>query len=383
MLTVLQYLSIAYILGFAALLILSLLRPIQLSRAWYALGLGLALALSVWGYALIPGSRLDLYRHYEYIDRIRGASMSLPEMLLDREGRYAGLWGFQLLCFLTAQLPKNNWLSCFSVLITVSILICLLIHYLRSEGYRSGALVLGLLAVFAGLQLQYVFSGVRNGLAAAFSLLGLYLICFRKKHYLPAAFLLILSATTHPAPLILLPVLLLSRQKGQPLWRLCALASVPLIFSLASWLAGTASGYLRLLSQRILFYADAAYAYDRPEMIANLTAFVTTALVYRFHRRQGLPEGSGFARRYRNFYYLLGFVMIGCAVHRDFALRIGYMMGALSVPMLCGLYCRPGNQPPGIWMRLVRAGHLLTLLVCGAKVYFDTFTVIRQWQFLF
>lgn len=383
MLTVLQYLSIAYILIFAILLILSFLRPIQLSKAWYVLGFGFALALSVWGYSLIPGSKLDLYRHQEYIDLIRNTSANFPETLLAEDTRYAGLWGFQLLCFLTAQMPQNNWLSCFSVLITVSILISILIHYLRGRGHSSGALAWGLLMVFTGLQLQYVFSGVRNGLAVAFSLLALYLICFRKKHYPLAAFLLILSATTHPAPLVLLPVLLLSRQKGQLLWRFCALASVPLVFSLASFLAGTASGYPRLISERILFYADSSYPYDRPEMIANLIIFVTTAFVYRIHKKQGLLEESGFDLQYSNFYLLLGFVTVGCTVHRDFALRIGYMMGILSVPILCRIYCFPGKRLPNISTRLIRAGHLLALIVCGVKVYYDTLTVIRQWQFLF
>lgn len=383
MLTVLQYLSISYILIFAILLILSLLRPIRLSKAWYILGFGFALALSVWGYSLIPGSNLDLYRHQEYIDLIRNTSANFPQTLLAEDTRYAGLWGFQLLCFLIAQLPQNNWLSCFSVLITVSILIFLLIHYLRSKGHNSGPLAWGLLMVFAGLQPQYVFSGVRNGLAVAFSLLALYLICFSKKHYSLAIFLLILSATTHPAPLVLLPVLVLSRQKGQPLWRFCALATVPLVFVLARFLTNTSFGYLRLLGERILFYANSSYAYDRPEMIANLILFTTTAFVYRIHQKQGLLEESSFDLQYSSFYLLLGFVMVGCTVHRDFALRIGYMMGILSVPILCRIYCFPGQKSPNLSTKLIRAGHLLALTVCCAKVFYDTLTVIRQWQFLF
>lgn len=384
MIFILQTLSTAYILFYVVLLVIGFVRPFRLSRLWYVLNVLLALSMAFWGYCLIADSSLDLYRLESYIDTIRNAStIAALGDTVSFGNDFEGLIGFNALCYLIALLPDSgSWLAFFAALITMSLILPVLTSYVRSEGLNSRVLLPALIVIFMGMQLHYIFSGVRNSMAVAFAVAGLYLFFYKKKHKILALILLILSPTIHPSTLIILPAILICGIKGQLIWRACGLLAMPIAFLLAEYLQYSPITFINYVSNRILFYTDTAYKYDRPEMIANMLVFIGVGSTYWLLRHNGFINISENEKRYANAYYFLGFVMLGCVVHRDFALRMGYLMGIGSVPLLCKIFFHPWQKtaPKTAVVLLL----LLTycILVCCYKVYYDTFYVISQWNFL-
>ena len=186
----------------------------------------------------------------------------------------------------------------------------------------------------------------------------------------------------HPAVLILFPAVIAARLPGQGALRVAALFSVPVIFRAAPYLSRIPLSYFQNLAQRISLYRSKAYWADRPEMIANAVFFITLSFSYRFLTRRRLIRP--FPRRdqvYVNLYHLLGFAMLGSMVHRDFALRLGYIMGTLNVPMLCQVLLTPSRDRRTV--PCLRLGVLAILLVCMAKVYYDTGYTLRRMDFSF
>ena len=116
-------------------------------------------------------------------------------------------------------------------------------------------------------------------------------------------------------------------------------------------------------------------------MIANIMIFVAVGtLVWINRRRSRFDVRDDLETAYLNAYYILGFLMIGCSVHRDFALRIGYLMGIMAIPIVSRLYITEESHSFKLSpTTLVLTG---TILVCAGKVYYDTILVFSHWTFL-
>ena len=116
-------------------------------------------------------------------------------------------------------------------------------------------------------------------------------------------------------------------------------------------------------------------------MIANILIFAVVGLVVWVNRRRGkFDVQEGLETLYLNAYFILGFIMIGCSVHRDFALRIGYLMGIMAIPIVSRLYFADESQS----YKLSPTAFVLsgTILVCAAKVFYDTIVGFSHWTFL-
>ena len=129
---------------------------------------------------------------------------------------------------------------------------------------------------------------------------------------------------------------------------------------------------------RVLFYENVQYQYDRPEMIANIAVFLAIyVVVYVFEKNRELIVDCGLGRKYLNTYIFLGYLMVGCSVHRDFTLRIGYLMGILGVPLVLKINKANVTEKDRVVKVLMNIG----IIVCMAKVYYDTFYSIGRWDF--
>lgn len=378
------FLALAYVAAYIAGLVLEAFWPIRMTGRHKAAAMLLALSIAVIAFRLKPGPGLDLYRLHQNVDAMRAAGGGLIHRMGAVQSRYSGMLAFNLLCAMVSFFENNGWLSAVAVFGTFSMLLWVLLDFLKKEEYGSDALLPAVAIVFMGVQVQYAFSGVRNALAVAMTALGIYWLLYRRQRRAGAIVLLALAMTMHPIVLAVIPTAILSGTKKQKVWRLAVLFALPIVFWLADKvLAVLPIAAMRSLGERILFYTDRAYAYDRPEMIANFAMFAAIGGGYWLLERLGCLEAEQTGwKRYVDAYYLMGFAMIGCVFRRDFALRMGYLMGIAAVPLLCRILFRrvegANEKLAGIVPILVRLG----LAVCCAKVYYDTLVVMMQWQFV-
>lgn len=382
--TILKLLSVFYIIVFVLILFLGSFKNIRVTKTFYILSIILAICVGFWGFILEPSTRLDLYRLHNYVQSLQFGSGSFVSRIWGAKGILGidsteGMVGWNLLCYIVRGLGDIHWLSAIGSFLTFSSVLYVLVDYTRSEGRTSRALGIGLLLTFMGLPIQHVFSGIRNALAVSLVMLSLYLLFYKKKSRILSILLILLAVTIHPASLFAIVPIIFVRFKNQFVWRAAGLFTMPLLFAVANAFKGVSIPFLSTMFNRILFYTSVEYQYDRPEMIANIVVFISVGLVYWHYKRKGfIAENNSLQSYYINAYYLLGSIMIGCSVHRDFTLRIGYVMGMAAFPVLSEiLHCNHDNKT----VATINSFLLLILLVCCGKVYYDMFAVLSQWTF--
>lgn len=378
-------LSLVVIFFFLAMAVGGLVKGYEIQRYWYGFCILFSIAVAFWGFQMIPSIKLDVFRLQKLVEEMRETCVTLADAMDAREDDlYGSLVFFRFLCFLVSRTDNNQWLPFLSVLITFSMSSLLLINYLRSEGYTTRMILPSLALIFMGMQIQYVFSGIRNPLAVTFAITSFYLVFYKKRHYWLAVPLYLAAVTTHSMVLILLPVAAVCwLPKAHTIFRAIALFSMPLIFLAADLLRKVPVEFLQSTARRVLYYLDRYFIYDRPEMIANIVVFVVLGVAYWMLKCFGsLPAQTKGWKTYMNAYYFLGCMMIGCSIRRDFALRIGYLMGFAGVPVLCRmLRSRQNGRRRSESDRILLALVIMSVLICFAKVYYDTWYVFDHWQF--
>lgn len=220
---------------------------------------------------------------------MRNESQDLSSALFTAVDDYGGLYFFRFLCFLISKTGNNNWLSVASIVLTMGPVYIVLIDYLRNEKYSTAAILVSLMLVFMGMQMPYVFSGIRNTIAVASSISAIYLIFYKRNHYYLAAVLCCMAVTTHQMILVLIPTVIVGIiDKHQWKLRMLALCAMPIIFTIAEALLRLPIEFLQQLAGRIVHYTDRAYGADRPEMIANILVFLTIAASHWLLGQEGV-----------------------------------------------------------------------------------------------
>lgn len=379
-----RLLSILYIGVFILILFVGSFKNIRLTRNFYLLSTIFALCIGIWGFCLEPSVRLDLYRLQNYVLSMQFEGGSFFRKILGANGILGsgsgeGMIGWNLLCFIVYGMGDIRWLSAIGSFLTIFNVMYVLVDYSRLEVRSSKVLGISMLLAFMGLPIQYILSGIRNALAVSMVLLSLYLIFYKKTPYIFSIILILLAATIHPACLFAIIPSFFVKSKKQIVWRMVGLFTMPLIFAIAKALKSVSMPFISVVINRVLFYTNIEYQYDRPEMIANIVVFISIGFVYWYHKRKGyIEEKSNLKTYYMNYYLLLGSIMIGCSVHRDFTLRVGYIMGMVAFPALSKiLLCNHDNRA----VTYMNLALILILLVCCGKVYYDMFSVISQWSF--
>ena len=370
-----KIITIFYMVFFLSLLLLGGIKKIRVSKTYYVLAFVFLLCASFWAYGLTPGNGLDLYRLHESVDWVRQNSTGVIDAVLNPNEKYIGLTGVNFLFYLVSCTNSNRWLQTVSVFVTGAIIFYVVINFIRSKDYNSRQLLIALVLTFMGMPVQYILSGVRNAMAVALALLSSYWIFYkRSKHPIVAVVVYFLGATIHPIVFLLIPVIALAFCKKQYLFRALALLGLPIAFSLAPLLSYVPIKIVQYISVRLLYYQNISYAYDRPEMIANLAVFSVVGLSWCFCiKNRYIAEPSHNEKIYLNVYYLMGCLMIGCSVHRDFTLRIGYMMGILAIPIVLKLLSRMRKEKENPFQqKLLITGIYLSIFVCAIKVFYDS-----------
>lgn len=372
-----------YMILYLWLLLIGLILRIEVDQTYQVISLLFALSVGVYGFCLEPSRALDLSRLQNYIRTLRFSGNSFFSKIWGAAGIMGGystkgMLGWNMLCYIVQLLGDVNWLSAISVMIIFATTMGVIVDFAINKGYDSRAVGIGVALTFMGMQVQYVFSGIRNALAVSLAVLALYLIFYRKKHFVLSGILLLLAVTTHTMVAILAVPIVLAKIKKQRLVRGIALFTLPIMFEIAEALQKMSIPFVSTVVSRILFYTSVQYPYDRPEMIANIVVFIVVGFVYWLLLKREYLEESEFQRLYMNAYYLLGTMMIGCSAHRDFTLRIGYLMGIATVPVICRFFeLKEWNKFTSVLSYIV----MLTVLACCTKVFYDTAFVMSQWSF--
>lgn len=383
LLSILKIITELYIVIFSLLIIIGSVCKIRISKVYYYLVVLLCLCVSFWAYQFNPFKTLDLYRMYNAIDVMRNYSTNIVDAIKGTGSRYQALFGTNLLFYIVSRTGNDKWLQTIGTLTTSLIITIIIINYSRTEKYNSNVILPSLVLCFMGMPMQYVLSGVRNSMAVALTLLFAYLVYYKKtKHRIMAILIYVLGITIHPVVLLIIPIIIASKFNQQKVFRVIALLGLPLIFLFAGILKSVPISFIQYICGRVLYYKSIQYQYDRPEMIANIWVFIVTNSVYRFLLKRGqFKNVSCMEIRYANTYYLLGCLMIGCAVHRDFTLRIGYMMGIMAIPIFLRVMYMHNAGKNSSQTLILKYGLFFTVLVCSAKVFYDTYYIFSQYTF--
>lgn len=358
-------------------------RNYKVTRVWYVILFVWVFVMANMAYHLIPNKRLDLYRLQQLAESMRFSDDSAWSLIIEGVGdKYEGLIAFNILCYIVA-IMGNQWMSVISVLITISLLMYVIVSYLISKNYTCRALLVAIFVTFMGLQMQYIFSGVRNGIATSLTIFALYRMYRHKRMLLSSIIVYILAILMHPVVMVVAPMLAIaSYGKHQKIFRIISLLAIPIIFAIAAIFTTIPNAFFQYVGNRVYHYENNNYAADRPEMIANIAIFLAVALSYWFLNRENcFKKQSRVDEVYTNLYYLLGFVMIGCAMKRDFINRIGYLMGILSVPLMCKNFFDVKRQKQSGNIKVILILLFLGLTACCSKVYYDTLWVMTKWMF--
>ena len=174
----------------------------------------IVVSLSIFGATKQPKEIYDLYRHYEAIDRVRASSMTLTRFLKDgytiTNYNYRHTYLFNILLFVIARFLPNQALPFITVLITYSCFSYILISELGEEYLSNRRIVFSIAFFSILLPYLYVYSNIRNALAAAIASVGIYRLFKQKKIVL--FFICTISAVlVHPVVLAIIPFILLSK----------------------------------------------------------------------------------------------------------------------------------------------------------------------------
>lgn len=384
---VLKFIAGGYLILSGMILIIGAFCNIRINRTYRFLVIGIALSVAVFGFCIEPTRDLDLYRLWRYAKNLDFSYGNAIKSIVGINQVNASLAGttltgmitFNTLCYIVSLLGDLHWMSAISCIVSFGILLSVIVDFVITTERSSKQLFLALLITFMGLQVNYVMQGVRNAMAVSFCILGLYLLFYKKKGRILPYILFFMAVTMHATVLIILPIVLVSKIEKQRAIRIVAFFTMSILFFLANRSTSIRLGFINYLSERILFYTDLAYEFDRPEMIADVAIFIVIGLSFWFLLRQGcISIDNETERRYINSYILLGIAMVSCVQRRDFALRIGYLMGIGAVPMLHKLLYTNKGTSGG---RLISAGIVTSILICSAKVAYDMWYVFSRWTF--
>lgn len=167
----------------------------------------LVFGLSVMAYYCVPAPSDDLSRYYHIIDQLRTQNLEFLQKQIS-----AGTNDWDVLpvagyyFFFISRLPTNNFLPAITIFFAYGVMYLLLYRCAHFYKVNKFNLFLGAIFILTTYWYYDTCSGIRNGLAFAIVLLGIYLYFVEKKSILFFAFFSVVACLLHTAAI--LPVIL-------------------------------------------------------------------------------------------------------------------------------------------------------------------------------
>lgn len=374
------FMSILILLMFCVLVVVCTAKNVRISRHYLILIVVVALAAAYWGYALQPGTDLDLYRIQLYAKGMDISGKSIWKLLVNADGKFPGFLTFNLMCVVINIIGDYSLISATSVFIVEFITLYIIFDFHSRSKMSSKYIIWEILLANTGMPITAILSGVRNSIAVAFVALAVYMYLYRGKTLKSIMPLLLLSATMHPAALFAVPAIILARFKGQRVLRIAALFFLPIVFAFGQLLSNLPWTYTSFLSQRLEYYSTFSYGYGFIEMITNMALFVLVYLLDSITVENHNGE-SNVWKLYVNAYCILGFALLGCVVQRDFATRFCYLLGAWSAPVVINAMRKMKNQK-NTTSNALSGMCLLGISLCIFVAVYRTIVGVTSWTFI-
>ena len=221
----LKLLSFTYIISYISLLVIGSIKKIKVSNLYFLLTIIFALSVALWGYFLEPSIQMDLFRLQKHVDFVKNYPGDFLQKMMPPDYEFTTMVTFNLLCYIVGCLDDVHFMSFISVFVVVAVVGVLIIKYIQKNNYSSRCVIIAYVLAFTGMQLQYVFSGIRNSMAIAMTSLALGIFVFSnlKNKRIFSGVLYFLAVMMHPVVLLVLVVYCLSRFPKQIIVRILAL----------------------------------------------------------------------------------------------------------------------------------------------------------------
>ena len=344
MVYILKYISIAYLIIFVLFSVFQ--SKINTSKTQKKiLYILFALSLSVIAYNMSPPQGWDFVRHSEYMDKVRQSGISFSNFIFGHSAHpwgkgYEDLLTFNFLIYIVVKITNNNYLlpaicafTCYAIVGYIAI------DWQRtSEIYNSRVNALPLLLCFSFLEYIHVVSGMRNALCACVMSLAIYLYLFKKKKLYIFIVLAFLAATIHPAAIITVPFVFISRL-NLGWWGYMAVFVVSILAkAVAELMSNSSILYFRIVGHKYFSYtSENQYRSSRTPLYTVLLLIIIFLFIYFFiHFRRKTDIEDNNRKLIYNFLSVYMVYIIGNIGNYDMVLRPAYVLGPLS-PILCSL----------------------------------------------
>lgn len=308
------------------------------------------LSISILAYTWLPKTN-DLTRHFIYLDRIRNYNGNILEFVFNADiggEQYSTLYAFNIYRFVIAKIFRNN--SMFPVVtVIIDYVIFFYIAYDYNKGKRGMLSAVSFEICFACLPLIFAISGIRNGLAASFMALGIYLYLYKKKNWKLFFFIAIVSALMHPATLMAVPFVILSKFEIGLKGVIFVFLFIISLNGMMTLLLNSNNEYVSQFSRYYMSYtSENQYKSSMYYLYMDLVILVILLVTYIICKKNIQKKEDSQIYYFIMLYSVAILAFIG---NYDMILRPCYLLGILS-PVIGELIENENYWPSGLlWLR--------------------------------
>lgn len=274
-----------------------------------------------------PKGTFDLTRHYRLLDGIKSSNQNWIKYIVDNgEANYRFTYFFNFLTYFIGKYLLHQALPFLAAIICYGVVEYLLNNAYENKKFKNGHIALTVFVTIGFLPVVYVYSGIRNAVAAAIVALAIYLRIYKDISLTAFFALSALAATMHPVAIAAVPFMFLSKiHPGKK--------SVILIL-LIPYLLDVMMTYFRKSNYDILRYIGAKFYsyisrvhYQGKTFYYSAIIMTATVLLFSLIRRK---EASNKDRAFINFitWYCI-FVFANLRSYQIVS-RLPYVLGILS-----------------------------------------------------
>lgn len=319
------------------------------------------LALATTAALIEPKLSFDLARHYSDLEVIRASDMTFLEFIFNSDritsSNYKYMIAFNAFRYVIAKWFPRNALPFFTVFISSTLLSYVLIDSNKDQRIRNYRIGGSLGLFFALMHFLFLYSGIRNGLAAAIAAVGLYLLYY-KGRWVTCSILILISGTIHPVVLVTIPILFLSYIRPRIWYGILAYFLPPVMSFGAKLLITSNSGFLRMIGGKYYNYMNvynyySGKAFTAATLLMDLLILVSIFCIYKYANK----DNSNLTN-YIVWYICMDLFFLS---NQQIFMRLGYTTAFLS-PLIIDRIIQDNNSemrdilPFGIYCAIVFVG---------------------------
>ena len=216
----------------------------------------MVVCLAVLGMCIEPKPIYDLARHYEIMARIKNSKWSLQSFLnngyLITDQNYKYTYIYNILIYIIGKYFSYNMLPFIAISVSYGLFANIAFHEFSNNNRTGRNIILSISICIVLMPYLYVYSGIRNALAASIIAFGIYRFYKCEHKILDLVICTIVAILIHPISAAVVPFILLSKIKPGIKGIIVTLALPSIVFAVME--------YFRLqLGNEFLFKIAAKY----------------------------------------------------------------------------------------------------------------------------